>query len=174
MREDRYVLVLGPEAGAGVEVSYRVADGLRLPVEPGEHLWFNQSSDGVGLAVRDADGAPRVVISVDGSLAELVDALVTPAFSPDRLVYSEALAEPSGCLTMVDHHELEVRRGQERSFVAPGTTLTLTLPTPAGDRAMRLYALDASRPTPRRQDREDARCAPPSHVSWVLVASPTP
>lgn len=174
MREGRHVLVLEPEAGAEVEVSYRVAGGLRLPVEPGEHLWFNQSSDGLGLAVRDAEGAPRVVISVDGALAEQVEALVTPAFAPERLVYSEALAEPSGCLTMVDHHELEVRRGQERSFVAPGATLALTLPTPAGERVMRLYALDASRPTPRRQDREEERCATTAHVSWVLVATPAP
>lgn len=168
------VLVLEPEAGAAVEVRYRVADGLRLPVEVGERLWFNQSSDGLGLAVRDAEGAPRAVISVDGALADEVDGVVTPAFAPERLVYSEATAEPSGCLTLVDHHDLEVRRGQERIHVAPGAVLTLPLATPAGERMMRLYALDASRPTPRRQDRGDARCAAATHVSWVLVATRAP
>lgn len=169
-----HVLVLEPEAGDDVEVRYRVADGLRLPIEAGERLWFNQSSDGVGLAVRDGEGAPRAVISVDGALSEVVEGLITPAFVPERLAFSEASAEPSGCLTMLDHHELEVRRGQERIYAAPGTTLALTVPTAAGERTMRLYALDASRPTPRRQERDDSRCTAAAHVSWVLVAAGAP
>lgn len=173
-RSGHYVLVLAPEAGAAVEVRYRVADGLRLPIEVGERLWFNQSSDGHGLAVRDADGAPRAVVSVDGALDEVVEGLVTPGFASDRLVYSEAAAEPSGCVTLVDHHELEVRRGQERVHVPPGTALALSIPTPAGERAMRFYALDASRPTPRRQGRDEGRCVVATHVSWALVATPSP
>ena len=34
-------LVLEPEAGAPMDIRYRIADALRLPIAVGEHLWCN-------------------------------------------------------------------------------------------------------------------------------------
>lgn len=172
-REALWLLVLGPEAGQPVEVSYRVADGLRLPFEPGEQLWLNQSSDGEGLVVRDDAGALRVLIVVDGALASTVETSITPSFDPDHLVYTEVVALPSGCMLVLDHHTLEVRAASQRVAVAPGSRTRIALTTTAGEVPMDLYAFDASRPTPRRQDRQNAddpRCPTLSQVSWMLVS----
>ena len=171
-RDAVWLLVLEPEAGQPVELSYRVADGLRLPVEPGEQIWANQSSDGVGLVVRDDAGALRVLIAVDGVLADTIDGAVVPSFGSERLVYTEVVALLSGCLLVLDHHMLEVRQGGQRSFVAPGSRTRIALTTGAGAVPMDLYAFDASRPTPRRQapeGGEDPRCPVLAQVSWMLV-----
>jgi hypothetical protein len=167
-----WTLRLGPEAGEPVVVRYRVADGLRLPIAAGERLWFNQSSRGIGLVVREADGAPRVVVSTDGALTEAVEGILAPSFETDRLVYSELTVLPSGCVVALEHHELEVRRDGQRSFVTPGSVVRVNVPSPAGEIAMNLYVIDVSRPPPRRQERDDPRCEQPAHVSWMLVRAP--
>ncbi len=174
-RDALWVIVLGPEAGLPVEVRYRVADGLRLPVETGEQLWLNQSSDGAGLVVRDDAGALRVLIAIDGALANTIDISITPSFDADRLIYTEVVALPSGCMLVLDHHALEVRQESQRTFVAPGARARIALATPAGEVPMELFAFDASRPTPRRQDRQNAddpRCPTLAQVSWMLVRAP--
>lgn len=170
--EESWRLRLGPEAGEPVVLDYRVAGGARLPIEPGERLWFNQSSRGAGLVVRDAEGALRALVSIDGELAEVVEATVTPSFETERLVYSELVASPSGCVVAIDHHALEVRQDGQRSYVAPGSVTRVEVPSPGGVIAMNLYALDVSRPSPRRLEREDPRCPTPAHVSWMVVRAP--
>jgi|GEM_PF-2845535 len=170
-----WLLVLGPEAGEAIELSYRVADGLRLPIEAGELLWFNQSSNGVGLVVRDEAQALRVLIAVDGALADTVESTVLPSFDIDRLSYTEVVALPSGCMLVVNHGALEVQQRGQRTFVRPGSRTRVTLPTSAGDLVMELYAFDVSRPALRRQDRQsedDPRCPSLTHVSWMLVRTP--
>lgn len=174
-RDSLWVLVLGPEAGEAIELSYRVADGLRLPIEPGELLWFNQSSDGVGLVVRDEALALRVLIVVDGVLADAVEGAIVPSFDIDRLMYTEVVALPSGCMLVLDHHALEVQQRGQRTFVGPGSRTRVTLASSAGDLTADLYAFDASRPALRRQDRQsedDPRCPALAHVSWMLVRTP--
>ncbi len=166
-------LVLEPEAGAPMDIRYRIADALRLPIAVGEHLWFNQSADAEGLVVRNTDGALRALVVVDGAAAGTIEGLVRPSFEGDRLVYSDVVAAPSGCMMVIDHHALELTQGRQRTFVAPGTITRVTVPAPTpGDSAatlsMDLHVLDVSRPTPRRAE-DDPRCPTLAHVSWLLL-----
>lgn len=166
-------LVLQPEAGEPMDIRYRIANALRLPIAVGEQLWFNQSADATGLVVRNTNGALRALVVVDGALAGTVEGLVRPSFETDRLVYSDVLAAPSGCMMVIDHHALELTQGRQRSFVAPGTVMRVAVPapTPADAEAMlsmELHVLDVSRPTPRRAE-DDARCPTLAHVSWLLL-----
>jgi hypothetical protein len=73
---------------------------------------------------------------------------------------------------VLDHHELEVRQRNQRSFVVPGSVTRIGVPSPRGEIAMDLYALDVSRPSPRRNEREDPRCPSMAHVSWLVVRAP--
>lgn len=168
-----WALHLEPEAGEPVVVRYQVAGGVRLPCEVGERLWFNQSSNGVGLVIRDGDGIVRAAVSIDSEGSDAVGRILSPSFDVDRLVYSEAIALPSGCLALVDHHELEVRQAGQRSYVVPGSVTRIELPSPRGAIPMDLYALDVSRPAPR-QELDDARCPALGHVSWLVVRAGEP
>ncbi len=166
-------LVLEPEAGEPMDIRYRIGDALKLPIAVGEQLWFNQSADAQGLVVRQANGALRALVVVDGAVAGTVEGLVRPTFESDRLTYTDVLAEPSGCMMVIDHHALELTQGRQRTFVTPGTVMRVAVPAPTQADAtamlsMDLHVLDVSRPTPRRAE-EDARCPSLAHVSWLLL-----
>lgn len=169
-----WIVALEPGAGEPVEIRYRIADGMRLPIEPGEELWLNQSPDGRGLVVRDAQGV-RVVVSVDGALADVLDqAPLTPAFDAMHLTYSELVALPSGCVAAVDHHALELERDRVHQFLAPGSVTSVRLARAGGgEQAWTITTLDVSRLAPRKAERDDPRCPPLGHVSWVAVRADT-
>ena len=171
---DGRVIVLQPGAGEAIEIAYRIADGMRLPIEPGEQLWFNQSADGRGLVVRDERG-PRVVVSVDGAAGDVLEGVIAPAFDADHLVYSELVALPSGCVAALDHHALELERDRLHRFLAPGSVSTVKLSAPGGGEvAWTITTLDVSRLAPRRSGRDDPRCPAFGHVSWVAVRDDAP
>lgn len=175
------VALRGPDQRV-VELRYRVANGLRLPLAVEDEVVLSRWGD--GLVVRERSGALRFVVAIDPPatsderLRALADA-VQPAFVADRMVYSELSAAATGCVASVDHHALEVRlpvvdQPDTRSFLAPGRALRVRLTSEGADEAQGiLLALDASRATPRRAVALDPapRCGAPPHVSWLLVSA---
>lgn len=190
-------LVLEPEAGGVVRLDYRIADGLRLPVEVGERLLWSLPLDDAGqaggLVIREADQTLRAMVSIHegdkgaGGLADPVGLDVTAGFDSGSLIYTEVLAT-AGCLVSVDHHPLLLRGTNNQVQILPGTSRLVEL-LETDDRprfeltgkdgedgegsrgkAYEMFVLDVSRPTPRKLvDGDDGRCPRPAHVSWVLM-----
>lgn len=177
-------LVLEPEAGRPVRLDYRIADGVRLPVEVDERLLWSLPLDDAGqpegLVIREADQTLRAMVSIDGGLTEPVGLDVTADFATGSLIYTEVLAT-AGCLVSVDHHPLVLRSDVNQVQILPGTSRLVDL-LDADDRPRfaltdeagqgipyEMFVLDVSRPTPRKLVGDDGRCPRPAHVSWVLM-----
>ncbi len=177
-------LVLEPEAGRPVRLDYRIADGVRLPVEVDEKLLWSlplgDAGQPEGLVIREANQKLRAMVSIDGGLAEPIGLDVAPDFTAGSLIYTEVVAT-AGCLVSVDHHPLVLRSDANQVQILPGTSRQVDLLDP-DDRPRfalaeeagqgipyEMFVLDVSRPTPRKLTGDDDRCPRPAHVSWVLM-----